>query len=108
MNQPTVLHADLVARPVHFYAELWGKDVDTLDAWCRKGWIPGAFKHGSGAWWVRPLDLIHFDPDTIQENNEQTTKSERNRNSGGRQGRLPCKKAGERTTPLRYCPKDET
>lgn len=61
MSEP-VIQADLTPRPVSSYQELWGRDKDTLNAWCKKGWVPGAFKHGSGEWWVRPLELIQWEP----------------------------------------------
>lgn len=56
------INFDPTPRPVASYAELWGRDPKTLNAWCAKGWIPGAFQHPSGQWWVRPLDLLGFDP----------------------------------------------
>lgn len=50
--------SSLVARPISAYADLWGKDCKTLNQWCQKGWVPGAYKHPCGEWWVKPLDLI--------------------------------------------------
>ena len=65
MNSPpvVVLQIDPTPRPVSTYAELWGKDPKTLNAWCVKGWIPGAFKHPSGEWFVNPLALINWSND---------------------------------------------
>lgn len=108
MNESIIIQADLTARPVQFYAELWRKDSTTLNAWCRKGWIPGAFKHGSGEWWVRPIELIHFDPSTIEERNEQkTTKGPGNSGESGKP-RIQSTKNNRRTARLRYDAKDKT
>jgi hypothetical protein len=60
-----LLHIDPTPRPVAFYAELWDRDAKTLNSWCVKGWIPGAYKHGNGEWWVKPLALIDWNPDMI-------------------------------------------
>ena len=58
-----VVQFDPTPRPVASYVELWGRELKTLNAWCVKGWIPGAFKHPSGEWWVRPLDMLNWSPD---------------------------------------------
>jgi len=70
LAEPVIL-GDLVPRPVSSYCELWGKDRDTLNAWCKKGWVPGAFKHPSGEWWVRPLELLQWEPGTTVEEPSQ-------------------------------------
>jgi len=68
---------DPTPRPVSAYAPLWGRDPKTLNAWCAKGWVPGAYKHNSGEWWVRPLELLGFDPAQVQ-----TQESERSKRTG--------------------------
>lgn len=62
MAPTIVVQFDPTPRPVASYSELWGKDPKTLSHWCVKGWIPGAFKHESGAWWVQPLALLNWQP----------------------------------------------
>lgn len=57
----------LIPRPVASYSDLWGRDRITLNQWCQKGWVPGAYKHESGEWWVRPLDLMGLDVESIRE-----------------------------------------
>jgi hypothetical protein len=60
-----ILQFDPTPRPVASYAELWQREPKTLNAWCVKGWIPGAYKHPSGEWWCRPLELLGFDPGAV-------------------------------------------
>ena len=62
MIEGIIITFDPTPRPVSSYAELWGKDPKTLNAWCAKGWVPGAYRHPSGQWFVRPLELIGFEP----------------------------------------------
>lgn len=64
MNQ-YVLSFDPTPRPICAYAALWDRDAKTLNAWCAKGWVPGAWKHPSGEWWVNPLDLLSFDHTSV-------------------------------------------
>lgn len=67
MERLVVDASSLIAQPVANYASLWGRDRITLNQWCQKGWVPGAYKHGSGEWWVHPLDLIGLDVESISE-----------------------------------------
>jgi hypothetical protein len=60
------IHFDPTPRPVASYSELWGRDPKMLNAWCAKGWVPGAFKHPCGEWFVNPLELLGFDPAEAQ------------------------------------------
>lgn len=55
------IFVDLIPGPVSAYCDRWGKDIKTLNQWCQKGWIPGAYKHPCGEWWVRPIDLLGLD-----------------------------------------------
>lgn len=67
MGAVYTIQLDPTPRPVASYAELWRRDPKTLNAWCVKGWVPGSYKHPSGEWWVRPLELIGFDPSTVDD-----------------------------------------
>jgi hypothetical protein len=108
MFERIVVQADLTSRPVRWYAELWQRDVKTLNSWCAKGWIPGAFKHPSGEWWVRPIDLLEFDPNNIKEQtqHEERTKTEGTGNRGKGSRRVQGTKNDQRTARLRYGQED--
>jgi hypothetical protein len=106
MIERLIIQADLTPRPIRTYAELWSRDVKTLNAWCSKGWIPGAFKHPSGEWWINPIALLDFDPNNQQEEYETTEKSEGTRFSRKNQDRLSGKTNYQRTARLQYRPQD--
>jgi len=55
-ENPIIVQMDLTPRPVSNYCELWNVTETNLNRWCRKGWVPGAFLHESGKWWVKPAD----------------------------------------------------
>ena len=62
---------DLTPRPLKLYCEVWGKKESTLSEWARRGWIPGVYKHGSGEWWVSPIDLINFEANLLETDSEE-------------------------------------
>lgn len=71
-HMDVAIQMDLTARPVSCYAELWGRDAGTLNSWCRKDWVPGAYKHPSGEWWVNPIALLGFDPSDVESVEEES------------------------------------
>lgn len=77
---PVIVHLDveqLVPRAASTFANLWSVTPKVINAWCAKGWIPGAYKHGNGEWWVKPLELIGFDPTAIEWEQDEETEGNR-------------------------------
>lgn len=62
---------DLVPQPVENFAVVWGVGKACLRTWCRKGWVPGAFQHPNGEWWVRPLALLNWDVSEAQAKEDE-------------------------------------
>lgn len=47
-----------VPIPVKNLADHFGRTVETLNEWCEKGWLPGAYRHESGMWMVNPVEAF--------------------------------------------------
>jgi hypothetical protein len=94
-----VISFDPTPRPVRFYCEIWGKEMKVLNNWCARGWVTGAYKHGSGEWWVRPAELCGFVPSVIESENNGQEKGQRDRSSD--QGTILSKVDGKRRESIR-------
>lgn len=66
----------LVPQPATNFCSVWNKTPSAIRAWCQKGWIPTAFKHPSGEWWVVPAhpDFLGFDLTQVESQSEASTK----------------------------------
>ncbi len=89
MNEPRVIldPVKLADCPVTAYCEQWGRKPETLRNWCAKGWVPGAYKHKCGDWFVSPMLLIGWDTETVILIREA---SERNRVDSEEGRQVPC------------------
>lgn len=91
-----LLSIDLTPRPIRCYADLWDRDIKTLNQWCQKGWVPGAYKHDSGEWWVKPIDLLGLDVSVLE-----SADGKKGRNRGADKGSVLRTVDGGRQTRLR-------
>lgn len=91
-------------RPLASYCELWRRTIETLNEWAVRGYIPVAFKHPNGEWWVQPLELLQWHPGRIEH--ETTTKRNRNRRESRQVMEGP--KDRERRAPLRHPAQNES
>lgn len=72
----------LADQPLSVLVERWKMPIDRLRRWAEKGWIPGAYKHASGHWFISPAALI-TDPEVVESMREASERQWNHRQEGG-------------------------